>query len=88
MKQNYSGGVINIVQFPDGEFKPLFVAADKVGKVIIGPSLKTWSNWRSLKIGPKYYTIKGKPYYRISDLEEHFSQNPVQTHSAQTLGDV
>ena len=87
MKKDYSGGVINIVQFPDGDFRPLFVAADKVDKVIIGPSKKTWANWRSEKKGPKYYMIGKKPYYRISDLEEHFSQNPVQTHSAQTLGD-
>ena len=70
---------IHVVEFEPGEFKPLYVAADKVDRVVIGPSKKAWSNWRWAKTGPRYYLVGGKPYYRISDIEEYFGGNPVQT---------
>jgi len=72
-------GKVDINNFPLGECNPLFVAADKVHRVIIGPSKKTWANWRTEKKGPRYFLVGGKPYYKISDLEEYFSQCPVQT---------
>jgi hypothetical protein len=71
--------VIHIIETTEGEFRPLYVAADKVGKVIIGPSKKTWSNWRSAKTGPQFYMVGGKPYYKILELEEYFGGNPVLT---------
>lgn len=68
-----------LAEFNTEEFKPLFVAAKDFAKVIIGPSAQTLANWRSLKIGPEYYKINGSVYYKISDLEEFFGKNKIQT---------
>ena len=73
---------INIVDFPPGELEPLFVRASDIGKVVIGLSPKTASNWRSQKIGPAFCMILGKAYYEYKVLKEFFSQNPVQTTGA------
>lgn len=70
---------IHVIQFPEGEFKPLYVAAHKIDKIIIGVSQSTWANWRSLKIGPRYYRVRNRIYYKISELEEFFEKNPIQT---------
>ena len=77
MKQDKNPGFL--AAFNTEDFKPLFVAASNIEKVIIGKSKQTWANWRSQKIGPKYYKINGSVYYKISDLEEYFSQYPIQT---------
>jgi len=68
-----------IVRFEPGEFKPLFVKSADIGKVVIGLSSKTMSNWRSAKRGPQFFLDNGQPYYRLSDLEEYFSRCPVET---------
>jgi predicted DNA-binding transcriptional regulator AlpA len=39
----------------------------------------TQSNWRSQKRGPKYYKISRKILYRIDDLDEWLTKNPVLT---------
>ena len=78
-KQSQSLTEIHVVEFQPGEFRPLFVAAKDVGKVVIGWSRKSAANARSLKIGPRFYTVRGMPFYRISDLEDHFGKNPVET---------
>ena len=70
---------IQVIQFPPGEFQPLFVAAREIGKVVIGLSPKTAANWRAAKVGPKFFMCNGTPYYRLSDLEAYFGGNPVQT---------
>lgn len=70
---------IHVVEMPDGEFKPLYVAAPKIDKVIMGISLSTWANWRYMKIGPRYHKINNRVYYKISDLEEYFGRNPILT---------
>ena len=68
-----------IIHFEPGEFRPLFVASKDIEKVVIGYSAKTAANDRSLKRGPRYYMVGGRPYYRIRDLEEYFSNSPVET---------
>ncbi len=68
---------ITIIDIP--EPKPLAVAADKIGRVIVGAIPKTFANWRSRKVGPRFFMVGGKPYYKVSDLEEYFFKNPVQT---------
>lgn len=70
---------IHVIEIPEGEFQPLFVAAHKIDKVIIGIAKQTWANWRYLKIGPRYYKVKGTVYYKISELEEYFGRSPIQT---------
>ena len=70
---------IHVVEFPEGEFRPLFVAGKDVEKVVIGWNKKSAANLRSLKIGPRFYTVRGMPFYKISDLEAYFGGNPVQT---------
>jgi hypothetical protein len=70
---------IQIVKFEPGKFKPLFVKSADIGKVVIGLSSKTMSNWRSAKRGPQFFLDNGQPYYRLSDLEEYFSRCPVET---------
>ena len=70
---------IHVVEFPDGEFKPLFVSAAHVDKVILGRSTKAFANDRCLKKGCRYYLVGGKPFYKITDLEYHYGKNPVET---------
>ena len=70
---------IHVIEISMGDFQPLFVAARAIEKVIIGISQKTWANWRYLKIGPRYYKANKRVYYKISDLEEYFSRNPIET---------
>jgi hypothetical protein len=68
---------LTVVDFP--VVKPLAVSADKIDRVIVGASPKTFANWRSRKIGPVFHMVGGKPYYKISDLESYFFKNPVKT---------
>lgn len=70
---------IHVIEFREGEFRPLYVAARDIGKVVVGLSPKTAANWRSAKVGPRFYMCNGTAYYKISDLEEYFGGNPVQT---------
>ena len=70
---------IEAVKAPALEYKPLFVSAGAVDKVILGVSKKTFSNWRSGKVGPRFFMVKNKPYYRFDDLEKYFGANPVLT---------
>ena len=60
--------------------KGIFVRSSKIDQVIIGLSPKTAANWRSQKIGPGYYVSDtGGIFYRIDDLVEYFSKNPILT---------
>jgi len=70
---------IKVIQFPPGKFKPLFVAAKDIDKVVLGISCKTLANWRSEKKGPRYYLVGQTVYYRVGELDEYFSRCPVQT---------
>lgn len=70
---------IKIADLPAGEPKPLFVAARHIGKVIIGLSPKTAANWRSQKVGPRFFMVNGSAYYAWSDLLDYFGANPVVT---------
>jgi hypothetical protein len=70
---------IRIVQFSPGEFKPLYVKASDIGKVVVGLSAKTLANWRSQGVGPAYNIINGQIYYQFSILEKFFNQNLVKT---------
>jgi len=79
MKKTSKSAKIHVIEFPKGEFQPLFVAARAIDKVIIGISRQTWANWRYLKIGPRYYKTNNIVYYKISELEEYFGRHPVQT---------
>lgn len=70
-------------EFNTEDFKPIFVQASKIEKVIIGISPKTMANWRYQKIGPKYYKVNGSVYYKISDLEDYFSKYIILTFNPQ-----
>ena len=61
------------------EITPLFVAGKSAGKLVIGHSSKSFANDRSLKRGCRYFMVDGMPYYLVSDLIEHYTQNPVET---------
>ena len=63
---------IHVIEFPEGEFKPLFVAGRDIGKVVVGLSAKTMANWRAARVGPEFCMCNGTPYYRLSILEEYF----------------
>ena len=76
---------IQIVQFEPGEFRPLFVKAANIEKVVVGLSPKTLANWRSLGIGPAYFIIHGQIYYRFSTLVEFFGGNEIKTFQGDTL---
>ena len=39
----------------------------------------TLANWRWAKKGPKYYKVNHKVLYRLEDLEDFFTANPVLT---------
>jgi hypothetical protein len=70
-----------IIKFSDKEIKPMFISAAKIHKFVMGVSAKTWANWRTQKIGPKYFVWNGRVYYRVADIEEVLTQNPVKTFS-------
>ena len=70
---------IHVIETPDGEFRPIFVSAAHVDKVILGRSPKAFANDRSLKRGCPYFLVGGKPFYKISDLEDYYGATPVQT---------
>ena len=69
---------IQVIEPSEG-FGPLFISAAHVNRVVIGVSKKTWANWRSAKIGPRFYMVGAKPYYRLADLIDYFEANPVET---------
>jgi hypothetical protein len=58
---------------------PLMVAAKDVERIILGYSAKKSANDRSLKRGPRFFLNHGRPFYRVSDLIEYFTKNPVET---------
>ena len=70
-----------IVDLSNSEMKPMFVAASKIEKIVVGISKKTWANWRSIGKGPRFYVYQGSVYYRLSDIEVALGQNPVETFS-------
>lgn len=61
------------------EINPLFVAGKSAPKLIVGHSAKSFANDRSLKRGCRYFMVGSRPYYLVSDLVDHFTQNPVET---------
>ena len=76
---------IQIIQFEPGEFRPLFVKASNIEKVIVGLSPKTLANWRSLGVGPAYTIINSQIYYRILTLEEFFGGKEIKTFQGEKL---
>ncbi len=58
---------------------PVVVAGKSAEKLVIGHSSKSFANDRSAKRGCRYFMVDGMPYYLVSDLIEHFTQNPVKT---------
>ena len=70
-----------IIEFLQGETQPIVVAGKNVDKIVYGYTSKTAANERSLKIGPRYFLRNGRPYYLVSDLVDHFTQDPVETFS-------
>lgn len=71
---------IKVVEFPPGEIEPLFIAARSVPSVIVGVSIKTLANWRSMRTGPNYHIKNGSVYYGWNDLKEYFSGGKILTH--------
>ena len=61
------------------EISPLFVAGKSAPKLIVGHSAKSFANDRSLKRGCRYFMVDGMPFYSVSDLIAHYTQNPVET---------
>jgi hypothetical protein len=68
-----------VIEFLSGEIQPIVVAGKNVEKIIDGYTSKTAANERSLKVGPRYFMRGSRPYYLVSDLVDHFTQNPVET---------
>ena len=59
---------------------PMLVRASQVGKIIIGWNRRTAANWRSQKIGPRYYQDdSGSVFYKVEELLEFFTRHPIQT---------
>jgi hypothetical protein len=71
------------IQFETGNIRPLFVASKDIEKVIVGFNKKTAANLRCQKKGPRFYMVGGTPYYKVSDLEEYFGKNPVETFNSE-----
>jgi len=70
---------VRVIQFPEGQPEPLFIAARDVPKVIIGLSAKTLANWRCQKINLPFHMVNGSPYYEWQELKAFFSQGRVET---------
>lgn len=56
-------------------------------KIMLGPNevqdlfsipKGTLSNWRSRKMGPRFYKLSRKILYRLEDLQEFFMKNPIE----------
>ena len=60
---------------------PVLVRASKVGTIVLGWNPKTAANWRSQKIGPRYYQDdSGSVFYKVEELLEFFTRHPIQTN--------
>jgi len=70
-----------IAQLPEKEIHPFVVAGKDIEKIVLGYSAKSAANDRCRKVGPKYFMVGARPYYLVSDLINHFTQNPVETSS-------
>lgn len=46
---------------------------------IFSTSPGTLQNWRSLKRGPRFFRVGRKCLYKLADLEEFFTKEPVLT---------
>ena len=65
---------------------PMLVRASKVGRTVLGWNPKTAANWRSQKVGPRYYQDDhGSIYYRVDEILEFFTRHPVATKDDSTL---
>jgi hypothetical protein len=42
----------------------------------------TLANWRSLKKGPRFYKVNRKILYKLEDLEDFFTSNPILTDAS------
>ena len=59
---------------------PVLVRESKVGRIVLGWIHKTAANWRSQKIGPRYYQDdSGSVFYKVDELLEFFTRHPIQT---------
>jgi hypothetical protein len=47
--------------------------------LIFSVSLGTLGNWRSAKRGPRFFKVGHKVLYKLADLEDFFTANPVLT---------
>lgn len=70
---------VRIIEFKPGEFRPLFVAAKNIEKVVIGLKPRTLRNWRSLGKGPRWYKDGGVYYYSVDGIIEHITKDGGQT---------
>ena len=60
----------------------IMVPPDEVS-ALYGTAVGTLGNWRSKKIGPKFYRVqRRKILYRLEDLEAFFTAHPVLTNSS------
>jgi hypothetical protein len=50
---------------------------------LYGVSPGTLANWRSSKVGPPYYKLRGKVAYFVDDLEKWARQEPVRTRDSE-----
>jgi hypothetical protein len=71
---------LSLIDSPNSFTKPVLVRASKVGSIVFGWNPKTAANWRSLKIGPSYYTDDlGSIFYKVDEILEYFTRHPVKT---------
>jgi hypothetical protein len=65
-----------------GDTQLIFVASKDIEKIVLGFSPKTAANLRSQKRGPPFYMNGGTPYYKVSELEDYFGRNRVETFNS------
>jgi hypothetical protein len=59
--------------------KPIMATRSELAKIFPGMSTQTWANLAYEKKGPRYYKRGKLAWYRIEEVEEYLTQNPVQT---------
>ena len=69
-----------IIQFGPEELQPLFVKATDIDRIVVGLSPKTLANWRSQRVGPKYFLVNGSVYYSFGEIANYFTKNQVETN--------
>lgn len=72
------GKAVAMPQQPANPIAARFISAQEVER-IYGLSARTLANYRSQKVGPKYYKCGHRVIYRIADLDAYMEEHAVVT---------